>query len=271
MPVARGKSWTSSAKSKTVERAGLILACFSEAGPHLTLTELAAKLELNPSTVYRYIASLQAAGLLERDARQGGYRLGLRVIELAGIALNQIEARKHALDELDRLRDELNLLTNLAVLFEGDVLHLAHSAPKEVPRMYTTLGRRAVAHCTALGKVLLAHRPWEEVREIIRQCGWRPYTPKSIQSFERLQTELAEIRKRGYSLDREERRLGVGCIAAPVRERSGQVVAALSVSGALERLTKKTGEFSPQILRRVLEAANRVSFRLGYHGTAAYL
>jgi IclR family acetate operon transcriptional repressor len=271
MPVARRKNRTSSAKSKTVERAGLILACFTEPEPHLTLTDLAAKLELNPSTVYRYIASLQGAGLLERDARQGGYRLGFRVIELAGIALNQIEARKHALDEMDRLCDELNLLTNLAVLFEGDVMHLAHSAPKEVPRMYTALGRRAVAHCTALGKVLLAHRPWEEVKQIVRQYGWRPYTPHSIQSFDRLQTELTGIRKQGYSLDREERRLGVGCIAAPVRERSGQVVAALSVSGAIERLIGESGEFSGQILRRVLEAANRVSFRLGYQGTTAYL
>jgi DNA-binding IclR family transcriptional regulator len=268
MPAAQRGSTRKGAKSQTIERAGLILACFSEAEPHLSLNDLAAKLELNPSTVYRYIASLHHAGLLERDARRGGYRLGLRVIELAGIALNQIEARKHALDEMDRLCEELGLLANLAVLFEADVLHLAHSAPKDVPRMYTALGRRAVAHCTALGKTLLAHQPWTEVRKLIEQHGWRPYTPQSIRSFSRLQTELGQIRTQGYALDREERRQGVICMAAPIREPSGEVVAAVSVTGSVERMTEA---YRKQILPRVLEAANRISFRLGYHGSSAYL
>jgi DNA-binding IclR family transcriptional regulator len=274
MPAGRSRKRRispSSRKSKTIERAGRILACFSDAEPHLSLTDLAAKLELNPSTAYRYIASLQQAGLLERDTRQGGYHLGLRVVELAGIALNQIEVRKHALDELDRLRDETNLLSNLGVLFEGDVLHLAQSATKDVPRMYTMIGRRAVAHCTAMGKVLLAYRPWTEVRRLIGQYGWRPYTPKSIQRFDRLQTELAAIRTQGYGVDREERRRGVGCLAAPIRERSGHVVAALSVSGSLDRLTGGSKEFSAHLLRRVLDGAHRISFRLGHQGTAAYM
>jgi DNA-binding IclR family transcriptional regulator len=232
MPATRSNAKTSTAKSLTVERAGLILACFSEAEPHLTLAALAAKLQVNPSTAYRYIASLQHAGLLERDPRQGGYRLGLRVVELAGIALNQIEVRKHALDELDRLRDETGLMSNLGVLIDGDVLHLAQSPTKDVPRMYTVIGRRAVAHCTALGKVLLAHRPWEDVRQIIRLHGWRPYTPHSIQSIDRLKTELAETRARGYGIDRNERRVGAACVAVPIRDRSGHVVAALSVSSS---------------------------------------
>jgi IclR family transcriptional regulator, KDG regulon repressor len=264
MPGTARQIGAASGKSKTIERAGRILACFSDAEPHLTLTDLAAKLELNPSTAYRYIASLQHAGLLERDARQGGYHLGLRVIELAGIALNQIEVRKHALDELDRLRDETNLLSNLGVLVEGDVLHLAQSAPKGVPRMYTVIGRRAVATCTALGKLLLAHRPWEEVRRLVEQCGWRPYTSRSIQDFDRLQAELAETRARGYATDREERRQGAACLAVPIHDRSGQVIAAISVSGPLERMTE---EYCGQVLTRVQEAANRVSSRLGYHGT----
>ena len=148
------------------------------------------------------------------------------MIELAGIALNQIEVRKHALDEMDRLCDEVNLLTNLAVLLDGDVLHLAHSAPKAVPRMYTALGRRAVAHCTSLGKALLAHRPWDETRGAIERHGWRPYTRHSIADFARLEAELAAVRAKGYAIDREERRADVICIAAPIRDRAGEVVAA---------------------------------------------
>jgi DNA-binding IclR family transcriptional regulator len=162
----------------------------------------------------------------------------------------------------------VDLLVNLGVLLEGDVLHVAHSAPKDVPRMYTALGRRAVAQCTALGKVLLADRPWEAVRALVEQHGWRSYTASSIQDFERLEAELARTRERGYALDHEERRIGVACLAAPIRDYSGRVVAALSVSGAAEKMTPA---FRDRLLPRVLEAASRVSFRLGDHSSAAYL
>jgi len=257
------------AKSQTVERATLVLACFSAAEPHLTLADLAAKLELHPSTLYRYVASLQDAGLLERDRRRGGYKLGPRVIELAGIALNQIEVRKHALDELESLRDEVGLLTNLGVLFEGDVLHIEQAWPRGVPRMYTTVGRRAVAHCTAMGKVLLAHRPWAEVTGLIERFGWRPYTARSIGDFDRLKAELALVRERGHAVDEEERRVGVRCLAAPIRDYSGEVIAALSISGSTPALLAEQRE--PLLRRRVSEAADRISYRLGYHATAAYL
>jgi IclR family transcriptional regulator, KDG regulon repressor len=99
------------------------------------------------------------------------------------------------------------------------VLHLAHAAPKGVPRMYTALGRRAVAHCTALGKALLAYRPWPETRARIERHGWRPYTPNSIADFGRLKAELTDVHARGYAVDREERRAHVVCMAAPVRDR----------------------------------------------------
>jgi DNA-binding IclR family transcriptional regulator len=255
------------ARSQTIERAALVLTCFSAEEPQLGLAELATRLDLNPSTVYRYVATLEDAGLLVRNQR-GGYRLGLREIELAGIALNQIEVRKHALDEMDRLRDQVNLLTNLAVLLDGDVLHLAHSAPKSVPRMYTALGRRAVAHCTSLGKALLADRPWAETRAAIERHGWRPYTRHSIADFARLETELAAVRAQGYAIDREERRIDVVCMAAPIRDRAGEVVAAISVSGSKTRMTESLRR---RVLPRVIEAAARVSFRLGYQANAAYL
>lgn len=257
-----------SGKSQTIERAALMLACFSAEEPHLTLADLAARLSLNQSTAYRYVATLQAAGLLERDARCGGYRLGLRVIELSNIALNQLDVRKVALDAMDVLRDALDLMVSLGVPFEGDVLHVAHAAPREWPRWHTTVGRRAVAHCTSLGKVLLAHQPWEDVRALIAQYGWRPYTPHSIQDEERLVAELAVIWERGYAIDQEERRRGQVCIGAPIRDHTGAVIAALSVSGRLERLPEERWD---TVAQQVMECADRISFHLGDHGSAAYL
>lgn len=263
---APATSGSIAARSQTIERATLILACFSASEPYLKLADLAAKLGLNTSTVYRYVATLESAGLLERDERRGGYRLGLRVIELAGIALNQLEVRKHAVDDMDRLCHDLGLLVNLGVLLEGDVLHVAHAAPPDVLRLFTSLGRRAVAHCTALGKVMLADKPFAEVRQLIEQYGWRPYTPESIQAFEPLEQELEAIRTRGYAVDHEERRRGIACLAAPIRDYSGRVVAALSISSTTDQMTE---EYQRQIRPRVLQVTELVSLRLGYHGDAS--
>ena len=256
-----------SPKSQTIDRATLLLTCFTPEQPHLTLAELATRLELNQSTVYRYAATLQAAGLLERDGHRSGYRLGLRVVELACVALNQIEVRREGMPEMDRLRDEMGFLVNLAVLAEGDILHIAHAAPQGWPPRAITPGRRAVAHGTALGKVLLAHRPWDEVRAGIERDGWRPYTPRSIQDFGRLAADLEGIRGRGYALDDEERAPGTICLGAPIRDHAGDVVAALSVTGTTQSLAPVVQE---ETARRLTEAANRVSFRLGAPGTLAY-
>lgn len=256
------------AKSQTVERAASILTCFSAETPQLSLATIADRLGFNQSTAYRYISTLEAAGLVERDNRHGGYKLGPRVIELSNVALNQNEVRKHGLDEADRLRDELHALVSLAVLFEGDVLHIAHAVPDHWPRWHTTVGRRAVAHCTSLGKVLLAAKPWPEVVDLIETYGWRPYTPNSIRDFRHLEEELAGIRERGYAIDREERNRGTLCLGAPIHDYSGTVVAALSVSVKADKMPL---DALAAAAPRVCEAANRISFRLGYQQSSAYL
>ncbi|MGI8486104.1 MAG: IclR family transcriptional regulator [Thermomicrobiales bacterium] len=256
------------AKSQTVERAASILTCFSAETPHLSLATIADRLGFNQSTAYRYVSTLEAAGLVERDNRLGGYKLGPRVIELSNVALNQNEVRKHGLEEADHLRDELNVLVSLAVLFEGDVLHIAHAVPDHWPRWHTTVGRRAVAHCTSLGKVLLAYKPWPEVMAVIETYGWRPYTPNSIQDFRQLEEELVAIRERGYAIDREERNRGTICLGAPIRDFSGVVVAALSVSGKADKMPIDSWT---EVAPRICEAANRISFRLGYQQSSAYL
>jgi IclR family acetate operon transcriptional repressor len=262
-----GRGQPGKVRSQTVDRAALVLTCFSAGDPHLTLAQIAARLELNQSTVYRYVATLHAVGLLERDERRGGYRLGLRVVELAGVVLNQLAARREALPEMDRLRDDLGFLVNLAVLDGADVVHVAHSAPQGWPVWVTTPGRRAVAHCTALGKVLLAHRPWDEVRRVIEAAGWRPYTDRSIQDFDRLRAELDAVRANGFALDDGERGEGSLCVGAPVRDHSGLVVAALSVSSSTRRLDDGAREELP---RRVVDAAARVSSRLGFATTVGF-
>ena len=115
---------------------------------------------------------------------------------------------------------------------------------------------------------MLAHQSWDEVRQSIARLGWRPYTGHSVRDFGKLRAELHEIRGRGYEVDREERRRDVVCVAAPIRDHSGSVVAALSLSG---RKATMAPERCQQLVPRLLEKANRISFRMGFHANAAYL
>jgi DNA-binding IclR family transcriptional regulator len=235
----------------------------------LTLSGIATRLNLNQSTAYRYISTLEHAGLLTRNEPGSGYRLGLGVIELASVALNQIEVRREAIPEMDVLRDQLQFLVNLAVLdpAAGDIIHIAHSAPQGWPPRATTPGRRAVAHCTALGKMLLAHRPWDDVKETIERNGWRPYTRDSIQDFERLADELEGVRVNGYSIDMRERAPESLCLGAPIRNRSDQVIASLSLTGTTQSISPEIRE---DLLVDLGSAASRISYRLGHPGTVSY-
>lgn len=249
------------APTQTVDRALTVLGYFTATEPDLSSAEIAARLGLHQTTAYRLLSTMEASGYVERDLRTGRYRLGLKVVELAGLKLNQMDLCRHALPELDALRDTLNLNANLAVLEQGDVCHLAYAVRPDVPRNYTLLGRRSVAHCTALGKVMLAFRPRPQVHALIKQHGWRPYTTRSLQDFEALDRALDEIAARGYAVDEGERRVEIKCVAAPVRDRAGAVVAAISVSGD-QAMVEPLG--IERIIGTVTQRADAVSARLGH-------
>jgi DNA-binding IclR family transcriptional regulator len=258
---ARAGERSEKAPTQTVDRALTVLGFFSVTEPELSSAEIATRLGLHQTTAYRLLSTMESSGYVERDPRTGLYRLGLKVVELAGIKLNQMDLRRHALAELNYLRDTLNLNANLAVLDYGDVCHLAYAVRADVPPAYTLLGRRSVAHCTALGKVLLAFRPRADVHETITIYGWRPYTERSIRGFEALDRALDEIESCGYALDNGERRPGTKCLAAPVRDRTGAVIAAISVSGAPEAFDAIDIQ---RVIASVVERADAISASLGH-------
>ncbi len=249
------------APTQAVDRALTVLGFFSATEPELSSAEIGARLGLHQTTAYRLLTTMEQSGYVERDARTGLYRLGLKVVELAGLKLNQMDLCRHAQPELNALRDALSLNANLAVLDHGDVCHLAFAVRADVPHTYTLLGRKSVAHCTALGKALLAFRPRAEVHQTIRTYGWRPHTEHSIQDFGTLDWVLDEVAARGYALDEGERGPSVKCVAAPVRDRAGAVVAAISVSGRPDHVDEIGMR---RICEAVRERADAVSSRLGH-------
>jgi len=246
---------------QSVRKAMAILGCFGRNRSELSVAELSDQLGMRPSSLYRYLTVLTEEQYLQRVADKPRYALGPRLIELGGLALGRLDVRRLGQDELNRLAYTLGLRTNLAILHQGDVLHLAYSDPPETPRGDAVVGRRSTAHCTALGKAMLAFQPEELVRRTIQRYGWRPRTERSIQNFDRLFAELADTRARGYAIEHGELRPTGHCLAAPVRGRDGKVIAAISVSDPLHSLE---GEVDERIVHEVCHRAESLSLRLGY-------
>lgn len=248
--------------TRSVAKAFSILQAFSERAPRLSLSDLCASVDLSPSTLRRLLATLESLGYVQHDSL-GLYRLGGRALSLAAPALAGDEVRNQSLPVLEDLSGATGgLNSNVGTLYEGRLLYLASVARNVTQRAFGVPGRLSALHSTALGKVMLAYRPMEDAREIIEKGGGLVRrTPKTIATWEDLEEELARVRERGYAVDDEEATAGGLCVAAPVRDRSAEVVAALSASGMVWEISQSRIR---EIAAQVVSHALTLSYKLGY-------
>jgi len=252
---------------QAIERAVSILNAFSMDDPELGVTELADRLGLHKSTVHRFMVNLDAAGLVERNARTGRYRLGLHVFELGALVMQQMNLWDEALPFLEGLVHDTGETGHLAVLDGGEAIYIERVEARRALRVPSAIGRGYPAHATNLGKVLLADLSRERVEAIIAERGLAAYTPQTITDPAELEADLELIRRRGYAVDNEEYDDGLRCIGAPVRDHSGHVVAALGIGGPVTRITPERVE---ELGDLVMTAARGLSRRLGAHQSGAY-
>ena len=227
----------------------------------VTIKEISEALELPPSTVHRLLATLMAGRLVEQG-KDRRYTLGVKLIALGHVAQERLDLRAVALDVMRDLARRTHLEVNLAQLDRGDVLYLEKVAEGAPFSLNIRVGQRRPAFCRALGKVLLAHLSPEDVRSRLVTPLPR-MTPQTITDPDALLEHLAQVRRQGYAVDREEAEIGCMCVAAPVRDARGEVVAALSLSGPTGQMTAKP---EADLARLIREAADSVSARLGYPG-----
>lgn len=244
----------------SLARALRVLDLFDSNRRELTLTELAQAMKTRPGSIYPILHTLQRFGYLVRDPDTKRYRLGLKLIAQANHLLSSLDVREQAKPVLRRLARELGANAHLAVLYENEVLYLdrEEAAPSVV--IPSVIGRRVPPHCTALGKVLLAHSP-EATERVLSGKKLPALTPRTITDPESLRRGLAQVRKEGYALDQEEFHEGNVCVAAPVRNYRGTVVAAISVSIAKSRLDHKPLD---RFKVAVVEGAKEISQAMGY-------
>ncbi|MCK8824774.1 IclR family transcriptional regulator [Fuchsiella alkaliacetigena] len=228
----------------------------------LRLTELSDNLGLHKSSVHRLLSTLAYRGLVEQEQDTNKYKLGLKIFELGSRIFNDLEIREYASDYLKEMVDRVGEAAHLVVLDQGEVLYLHKVESPKTIRMHSEVGRRASAHCTAAGKVILAYLAEEEVNEILEIKGLTQYTENTITEIATFKQQLESIRTKSYAIDREEHQLGICCIAAPIFDYTEQVVAAVSLSGPTIRITR---DRIPELATLVKKTTQQISSRLGYN------
>jgi IclR family acetate operon transcriptional repressor len=247
---------------RVLDRAIRILYTLSDGAPR-TLTQLSQAIGLSSSTTFRLLATLSFHDLVQRNEESGSYTLGLGCLELARHYLTNSDIRREALPELERLRDESAESVHLAIMDKMEVVYLEKlQGLHGVGLMSSRVGGRAPAHCTGLGKVLLAYTPVESVREHYAEKVLDKYSEKTITCLDKLVEHLREVRRQGYAFDLGEHEPEIRCIAAPVYDFSGRVVGAISVSGTAPRLDPVRK--NQALISRVVQTACAISARLGY-------
>jgi IclR family KDG regulon transcriptional repressor len=244
----------------SVANAILLMKTFSDEQSELGISALAERLGLAKSTVHRLASTLVEAGMLEQNKETGKYRLGLAVFELGSLVRRKIDISLEAKPWLMTLREQTGETVDLSILDHGGVVCVNFLESKNVNRISSGVGLRKPVHCTAEGKALIAFQPASTIERIVDSRTVERRTPRTLIDPGALKEELANIRARGYATDDEEYELGVRSIAAPIRDDSGNSVAAVGVTGPKQRLTKTR---LLGIAPFVTAAAKAISLRLG--------
>jgi len=253
---------TASTTVLAVEHCLELVGALSGNGAPRGITELSAELRLAKSTVYRLLQTLVKHGYAIQDPASGRYRLGLKFLEIGGVVQNSLSVRTIAHPHLQALMAATNETTQLGILDGREVVYADKIECARTIRMYSSVGRRSPLHCTALGKVLLAHQPEDALRAILGGRLVRR-TPHSITTPRALRAELSQIREQGYAFDDEEFEEGLRCLAAPARDYTGAVVASLGIAGPATRFELAR---RPELTKLLKDAAEAVSMGLGYKG-----
>ncbi len=246
----------------SVDRALAILCQYNQRTKELGITELSQRLDLPKSTVHGMVETLEARGFLFRNSENGKYRLGLKVYELGMAYSTTMELQTAARPVAQDLSSRHGKSVHVAVYAGGMAVFILKIEHRENLMVIPRAGLSFPAHSTAAGKALLAHLPEEEIEKYLSEDLY-PLTRRTITDKKALAGELEKIRVLGYATDSEETMNGIGCVAAPIRDQGGQVVAAVSLSGLVEEVM---GENLPRAVRDVKEAGVSISRILGFMG-----
>jgi DNA-binding IclR family transcriptional regulator len=237
-----------------------LLKSFTAEESELGITTLAQRMGLAKSTIHRLTSTLLAEGFLEQNPLNEKYRLGLSLFGLGTLVRRRMNVSSEALEHLHELRDRTGETVHLAVLEQADIMYLFNLESQQAIGMRSYLGVRKPAFCSSEGRAILAFSPPALVSRVLKSA-LLARTPHTIIQPAALIKLLAGVAHAGYAVDDEESDAGMRGLAAPIRDASGTVIAAVGLAGPVQRLSKKNlRSYTPW----VLQAAQAISTRLGY-------
>lgn len=224
------------------------------------ITELGNELGQSKSTIYRFLSTLKSLGYVRQNRKSGKYTLTYKLFEISSKAIEHDDTIAAARPVLEKLASETGESIHLAVLERNSAVYIDNIDSAYNLRMFSHVGRSVPAHCTALGKALLAFKSNEYIEDVYAHGGLVAYTPNTIVDLAKLKKNLALIRKNGVSVDNEEFEEGLKCVAAPIYDSKGNAVASFCVAAPSIRLPQTQIK---RLKEKVLQASKQISQRLG--------
>ncbi|WP_088105891.1 IclR family transcriptional regulator [Halalkalibacter urbisdiaboli] len=246
---------------QAVERALKILDLFDEFETELKITDISERMALHKSTVHSLLKTLQKHRYIEQNPENGKYRLGLKLFERGNFVIQSMDLRTIAKDYLQKLSKVSGKTVHLVVLDGKEGIYIDKVESASATILYSRIGRRIPIHSSGVGKALVAFRSDEEIEQILNHYQFNQHTPNTITDKKRFLEEIEEIRKRGYAVDNEENEPGVFCVAYPVRNHNGDIVAAISMSTTVNRAKEEGVE---ETVKMLIDTCHEISYKLGY-------
>jgi DNA-binding IclR family transcriptional regulator len=247
---------------QVIERMLKLLEVLAEYPEPLGLKQIAQYTGLHPSTAHRILSAMATDRLVDR-VEPGAYRLGMRLMELGALVRSRISVRELALPVMRELHARTGETVNLSVRHDDEIVYVERtSSGRSAMRIVHMIGARAPLHITAAGKLFLLEEGFARLRDYAKRTGLAPHTRNSIATLPLLERDLERTQRQGWAIDNEETEIGVRCVAAAIRDDSGQLIAALSLSTPADRMKPQWGAL-------VKEAADRISRAIGHRPAAA--
>ncbi|WP_158734823.1 IclR family transcriptional regulator [Alteribacillus sp. YIM 98480] len=243
----------------SVRKVAQILNCFTEDEPALRNLEIAKKLDMSTSTVYRLVQSLCNEGMLIKDSTNR-YRLGWKLLELGNMVMYQQDIYNEAVPRIEELTRKFKGIVHIGMLDEnGDFIFVLKVAARDALQVPTFIGERKPTYCFSTGKILLSSNP--SLMEKFTTNDLLKRGPNTIETVEGLQVELNQVRNNGFAVSNNENEFGVYGIAAPIQSYSGKNIAALNMVGPISYIQ---GHEKQNMIKHVTKVADSISKDLGY-------
>ena len=246
---------------QSVSRASKILEYIAATGNSVGLSDISRGIDLSKSTTFGLISTLEKLKYVQQDQETGKYSLGLILFQLGKIVHDSMDLRAIAMPFLNELARKYEETVHLAVLSKAEVIYIDKVDSSRSIRIISNVGGSNPAFCTGVGKVLLAGLSDAAVDQLFSGKEMKKYTVNTIVDLAVLHAHLQMVRDQGYAFDLEEIDLGLNCVAAPIRNYQGLVIAAISVSGPSNRLDQQRLH---ELKTDVMATANLISIQLGY-------